>query len=38
VKLTLAPIVADIGAETAAESDVVPASYFGHGDEAVKRK
>jgi len=37
VKLTLAPIVADSGAETAAESGVVPASYFG-GGAPLRRK
>jgi cell division protein FtsI (penicillin-binding protein 3) len=39
VKLTLAAIVADSGAETAAESGVVPASYFsGGGVSPVRRK
>jgi cell division protein FtsI (penicillin-binding protein 3) len=39
VKLTLAPIVADSGAETAADSGVVPASYFsGGGVSPVRRK
>ena len=33
VKLTLAPIVADSGAETAAESGIVPASYFSGGGD-----
>src|SRR5208283_2997441 len=39
VKLTLAPIVADSGADTAADSGVMPASYFsGGGISPVKRK
>ena len=39
VKLTFAPIVADSGAETAAESGIVPASYFsGGGVTPVRRK
>ena len=39
VKLTFAPIVADSGAETAAESGIVPASYFsGGGVSPVRRK
>ena len=38
VKLTLAPIVADSGADTAAESGVVPASYFSGGGAPVRRK
>jgi len=38
VKITLASIVADSGAETAAESSVVPASYFSGGGAPVRRK
>jgi hypothetical protein len=39
VKLTFAPVVADSGAETVAESGVVPASYFSGGKAAhVRRK
>jgi len=39
VKLTFAAVVADSGAETAAESGIVPASYFsGGGVSPVRRK
>jgi hypothetical protein len=39
VKLTLAAVVADSGVETAADSSVVPASYFsGGGVSPVRRK
>jgi cell division protein FtsI (penicillin-binding protein 3) len=39
VKLTLASVVADSGAETAADSGVVPAAYFSGGEAApVRRK
>jgi hypothetical protein len=39
VKLTLAAVVADSGVETAADSNVTPASYFsGGGVSPVRRK